>query len=195
MVVVCCCLRRRHGPSPECSDATNLPSGDVGRGRRQAEAALTESPMGRAIGRRGRSDALCHRALVPVAFLLLALNLTPRSAEAADRCPGAETTLALLECLGRRLEQTDRALANTLNGVAASAHREPGGTFLPLWQQFSEGLISGGDPARQLRAFQRERRQICQYINAMSLQGSGFGVFVLSCELDLSDAILQQLRN
>ena len=47
----------------------------------------------------------------------------------------------------------------------------------------------------QAGAFQRERRQICQYINAMSLQGSGFGVFVLSCELDLSDALLQQLRN
>ena len=55
--------------------------------------------------------------------------------------------------------------------------------------------VSGSDPRRQLRAFQRERRQICQYINSMSLRGSGFGVFVLSCELDLSEALLKQIRN
>jgi hypothetical protein len=29
----------------------------------------------------------------------------------------------------------------------------------------------------------------------MSLRGSGFGVFVLSCELDLSEALLRQIRN
>jgi len=126
--------------------------------------------------------------------LLLLLGAMPGPAPAAERCPGAETTLALLECLSRRLEQSDRALAKVLNGVAASARQEPEGGFLPLWQQFSETLLSGGDPTRQLRAFQRERRQICQYINSMSLRGSGFGVFVLSCELDLSDALLQQLR-
>jgi len=127
--------------------------------------------------------------------MLMALGAPGARARAAERCPGAETTLALLECLSHRLAETDRTVARALNGVAASAVREPGGSFLPLWRQFSEGLPSGGDPGRQLRAFQRERRQICQYINSMSLQGSGFGVFVLSCELDLSDALLRQLRD
>ena len=136
------------------------------------------------------------RALLAVsAVLFFAVGLSP-SARAADRCPGAETTLALLECLGRRLQEADRALATTLEGVATSARQElTDETFLPLWQRFSEGLLSGSDPTRQLRAFQRERRQICRYINSMSLRGSGFGVFVLSCELDLSDALLKQIRN
>lgn len=151
---------------------------------------MTQAPV-----RRGRSTPLSHRALASLVWLLLAPGPMAGPAEAADRCPGAETTLALLECLSRRLEETDRVLAKRLNGVAASARQEPGGSFLPLWQRFSEGLLSGGDPGRQLRAFQRERRQICQYVNSMSLQGSGFGVFVLSCELDLSDAVLQQFRN
>ena len=140
---------------------------------------------------------LRRRALLVVSTgLLLSSAVWTPSAQAADRCPGAETTLELMECLGRRLQETDRALATTLDGVAASARSEPeDASFLPLWQRFSEGLLHGSDPRRQLRAFQRERRQICQYINSMSLQGSGFGVFVLSCELDLSDALLKQIRN
>ena len=136
------------------------------------------------------------RALLAVGAGLLFGSVPAPSALAADRCPGAETTLALLECLGQRLQEADKALATTLEGVAASAGQElTDATFLPLWQRFSEGLLSGSDPTRQLRAFQRERRQICRYINSMSLRGSGFGVFVLSCELDLSDALLKQIRN
>lgn len=150
--------------------------------------------MPQAVGRSGRVAAQGLRTLTGAACLLLVLGTTGGGAQAADSCPGADTTLALLECLSRRLAETDQALARALNGVADSARREPGGMFLPLWQQFNEGLPSGGDPGRQLRAFQRERRQICQYMNSMSLQGSGFGVFVLSCELDLSDALLRQLR-
>ena len=128
--------------------------------------------------------------------LLVAGSVASPPAQATGRCPGADTTLALPECLGRRLEETDRALATSLDGVAASARRDPSDeTFAALWQRFSEGLLSGSDPRRQLRAFQRERRQICQYILSMSLRGSGFGVFVLSCELDLSEALLRQIRN
>jgi len=129
------------------------------------------------------------------AMALLLLAAPVPTARAAERCPGAETTLALLECLGRRLVESDRRLAEALRGVETSAQREPGDAFLPLWRRFSEGLVSGSDPARQLRALQRERRQICQYVNSLSLQGSGFGVFVLSCELDLNEALLQQVRN
>lgn len=146
--------------------------------------------------RHQREATRSRKAAAAGALLLAVLTSALPAAQASERCPGAETTMALLECLGRRLQDADRALATTLNGVAAAARGEMSDPpFLPLWQRFSEGLPSGPDPARQLRAFQRERRQICQYINGMALQGSGFGVFVLSCELDLSDALLKQLRN
>lgn len=142
------------------------------------------------------NDKRSRAALALSAGLLLATIVGSPAARAEDRCPGADTTLALLECLGRRLQETDQALARSLDGVAASARQDPSdATFQTLWQRFSEGLLSGSDPRRQLRAFQRERRQICQYILSMSLRGSGFGVFVLSCELDLSEALLRQIRN
>ena len=128
--------------------------------------------------------------------LLLLSSPDLQQARAGERCRGAETTLALLECLDRRLQESDRTLATTLDGVAAAARREAADpAFLERWQRFGTILPQGPDPGRQLRAFQRERRQICRYINAAALQGSGFGVFVLSCELDLSEALLRQLRN
>lgn len=139
-----------------------------------------------------RSLALATR-LLPLGLGLLIAGQAP-AVRAADRCPGAETTLAILECLGRRLEAVDSSLATALNAVAAEARRDNGEAFEETWRRFSAGLESGGDPARQLRAFQRQRRQICQYLNAMSLQGSGFGVFVLSCECDMTEALLQQFR-
>ncbi|MFM7313353.1 MAG: hypothetical protein ACKO0M_09330 [Cyanobium sp.] len=151
------------------------------------------SPRGSDPGRRHR---LTHLAIGTWALppLLLAAACAG-GAQAADRCPGAETTRALLECLDRRLADSDRHLARTLNAVAGAARREPGGTFLPIWQTFTDEYSGGQDPGRQLRAFQRQRRQICRYAHSMSLQGSGFGVFVLSCELDLNDALLQQFRS
>ena len=142
------------------------------------------------------TQATGARALAALGASLLLAGAGGAPARAADRCPGAETTLALLACLGRRLQESDRALATLLDGVAAAARSElEDATFLPVWQRFSDDLLSGSDPRRQLRAFQRERRQICRYINSMSLRGSGFGVFVLSCELDLSEALLKQIRN
>lgn len=180
-------------PARPAVRASSRPGGP--RHRSEFRSHQARGTIAAAAGRFQGAAPSAATAWLGMIAIVLHLNASAAAALAADRCPGDVTTLALRECLGRKLVETDRALAGALNGVAASARREPGGTFLPLWQQFSEGLLSGGDPGRQLRAFQRERRQICQYINSMSLQGSGFGVFVLSCELDLSDALLLQLRN
>ena len=129
--------------------------------------------------------------LLGYALLLAA----PAGAQAAERCPGAETTLAISQCLARRLEASDSDLARALSGVAAQARREPGGRFLPLWRSFVATHAGGEDPAAQLRMFQTARRQLCRYTNSISLQGSGYGLFVTACELDLNDTLLRQLRD
>lgn len=132
------------------------------------------------------------RALILAALLLA---LAPRSLRAAERCPGSETTLALRECLGQLLEQSDRAVAAALAGVAAEAARVPEASFRTLWRSFVEAHAGGADPEAQLRTFQQARRQLCRYVNAISLQGSGYGLFVIGCELDFNDTLLRQLRD
>lgn len=126
---------------------------------------------------------------------ILALTTSdPVPAAASERCAGAVTTLALRECLGRLLEQSDRSLERELVGVAEAIKRYPSDPTASVWPSFATRQFGTADPGIRLKAFQRERLRICQYVNALSLQGSGFGLFVMTCELDINEALLRQFR-
>jgi len=134
-------------------------------------------------------------SLLPLSLALLLLQAAGIPASASQRCPGAETTLAMRECLDRLLQQSDRVLARELNGIAAEAGGGAGASFAQIWRSAAEQQFGGADPALQLRRYQEQRRRICLYSNSLSLQGSGFGSFVMACELDLNDALLRQFRS
>ncbi|MFM7268129.1 MAG: hypothetical protein ACKOZT_06020 [Cyanobium sp.] len=126
---------------------------------------------------------------------LLALTPTgPAPAAASERCAGAQTTLAIKECLGRLLEQSDRSLERELLGVAEAIRRYSSDPIASVWPSFATRQFGTADPSVRLKAFQRERLRTCQYVNALSLQGSGFGLFVMTCELDINEALLRQFR-
>jgi len=126
---------------------------------------------------------------------MLCPALMGRPAQAAERCPGADTTLAMRECLDRLLQRSDATLGRALAGIATEASQVPGGSFPQLWRSFAEEHLGGADPAGQLRRYQLQRRRTCQYLNSLSLQGSGFGSSVMACELNLNDTPLRQIRS
>jgi len=134
-------------------------------------------------------------SLLKLSLALLLLQAAALPASASQRCPGAETTLAMRECLDRLLQQSDRVLARELNGIASEAGGGAGASFARIWRAAAEESFGGADPALQLRRYQEQRRRICLYSNSLSLQGSGFGSFVMACELDLNDALLRQIRS
>ena len=45
-----------------------------------------------------------------------------------------------------------------------------------------------------MAAFQQARRNACVFMNSLSVQGTGFGIFVSNCEIRLTDALLQSLN-
>lgn len=142
-----------------------------------------------------RSDHRCKPWSCFLIGAILALTASdPAPAAAAERCAGAQTTLALRECLGRLLEQSDRSLERELVGVAEAIKRYPSDPTARIWPAFASRQFGTADPGVRLKAFQSERLRICQYVNGLSLQGSGFGAFVMSCELDINEALLRQFR-
>lgn len=128
-------------------------------------------------------------------LLLGPLLISPGLLLASERCPGAETTLAIRACLERLLAQSDTSLARELGAIAAEARRAPEAGFSGLWEAFTREHAGGADPVRQLKSFQEQRRRICFYGHSIALQGSGFGLFVMECELQLNEALLRQWRS
>jgi uncharacterized protein YecT (DUF1311 family) len=131
-------------------------------------------------------------------FLLLgALVLPlPQPASAAPPvCTSALSTAAETRCLQDALKEMDRRLDQALAAVAAEARGVPGETFQTLWRENLSGFYGTSvDPQQQAESFRTERRRVCAYAKSVAFQGTGYGVMTTSCELALTQTLLEQMR-
>ncbi len=126
--------------------------------------------------------------------ILLATALVARAEP--DRCSQLQTTVEISSCVQAALESRDRELRQAMQTIAQDARAVAGGTFPQLWQDTLTGQFNtSSDPQRQFEAFRAARRDACVYMNSLSFQGSGFGIFVTNCELRLTDVLLEKLGN
>lgn len=124
----------------------------------------------------------------------LAGSSSAGSGAASQPCAEASTNLEVRACLAQRVVEIDRQLITALQRVQRQAMAEPSAAFRSGWSELLDSQAGGSDPAGQLQRFQNERRRICLYAQSISFQGSGYGGFVSSCELALTQTLLQQLR-
>ena len=131
-------------------------------------------------------------------LMLLALASTsfsglPAQADQSS-CAEAKTTVEMSLCIAKVLEQKDRELAIAMQQVAIDASNSPGGQFPRIWKESLKDLYkTSADPEDQLSAVQQARRNACVYLNSLSIQGTGFGIFVSNCEIRMTDALMQSL--
>ena len=98
-------------------------------------------------------------------------------------------------CIAKVLEQKDRELAIAMQQVATEAAEVPGGQFPTLWKNnLTEFFKTSADPEDQLAAIQQARRNACLYMNSIAFQGTGFDIFVSSCEIRMTDALMKSLE-
>ncbi|NQV09662.1 MAG: DUF1311 domain-containing protein [Cyanobacteria bacterium] len=110
-------------------------------------------------------------------------------------CSDAITTIETSRCLVKALRTLDQELEEALVGVAKQAEAVPGDDFQGLWRDnLTKVLRTSPDPIKQAQAFRRERRKVCAYAKSLSFQGSGYGIFVTSCEIELSKTLLDQFQ-
>ncbi|APD49164.1 hypothetical protein BM449_00940 [Synechococcus sp. SynAce01] len=112
-----------------------------------------------------------------------------------DACSDAMTTVETSRCLVKVLRKLDQELEEALGGVAKQAQAVPEDDFQGLWRDNLRNVFrTSPDPIRQAEAFRRERRKVCAYAKSLSFQGSGYGIFTTSCEIELSKTMLDQFR-
>jgi uncharacterized protein YecT (DUF1311 family) len=137
------------------------------------------------------------RPLLLLLPLLAATLLTPQGlARAAEaRCSDALSTVQSTRCLIQALEALDRKLEKALAGVAQQAAGVPGDTFQTLWRDnLTSFYRTSADPMEQAKAFRQERRKVCAYAKSMAFQGSGYGIFTTTCEIELTETLLKQIE-
>ncbi|MFZ9536117.1 MAG: lysozyme inhibitor LprI family protein [Vulcanococcus sp.] len=126
--------------------------------------------------------------------LLLGVAVQPANAQPAA-CANANSTVEMTLCVGKALEAKDRELSIAMQKVATDAAAVPGGQFPTIWKDSLTGFFkTSADPEEQIAAFQQARRNACVYMNSLSVQGTGFGIFVSNCEIRMTDALLQSLN-
>ncbi|WP_087067862.1 lysozyme inhibitor LprI family protein [Cyanobium sp. NIES-981] len=132
----------------------------------------------------------------PMLLALLAAPLLPLQgvARAAETpCSDAQSTVEATRCLIQVLEAVDRSLETALMGVATEAAGVPSDTFQSLWRDnLTNFYRTSADPKEQAEAFRSERRKVCGYAKSMAFQGTGYGIFTTSCEIELTETLLKQ---
>lgn len=122
------------------------------------------------------------------------LGQAPSQAEQQQICSQAGSTVEMSRCVRAELEKKDRALKQAMQAVASEAAAVPGDTFLPLWKDTLTGFFkSTTDPQKQFEDFRKARSQACVYMNSLAFQGTGFGIFVTNCEIQLTNVLLEKL--
>ena len=110
-------------------------------------------------------------------------------------CQKAVNTLELNSCLDQALRKSDADLLRALQQVARNAAEVPSTAFASLWKQNLTGFFKTSANARdQFNRFQSERRKLCAYAKSMSFQGTGYGSFILQCELAFNHTLSEQLK-
>jgi uncharacterized protein YecT (DUF1311 family) len=137
------------------------------------------------------------RPLLLLPALLAAPPLSSKEvARAAEApCSDARSTVESTRCLIQALEALDRKLDAALAGVAEAASGMPGDTFVTLWRDNLTSIHrTSADPKEQAVAFRRERRKVCAYAKSMAFQGTGYGIFTTSCEIELTETLLKEFE-
>jgi hypothetical protein len=117
----------------------------------------------------------------------------PAQAE-APICSQAGSTVEMSICVRAELEKKDRALKQAMQAIPVDAAAVPSDTFLPLWKDTLTGFFkSTTDPQIQFDDFRKARSQACVYMNSLAFQGTGFGIFVTNCEIQLTNVLLEKL--
>jgi hypothetical protein len=138
---------------------------------------------------RGLSSAIAAAALIAVG------PGHPAQAQPVD-CNQAFSTVELTACTREALERKNQQLRQAMQAVAREAAATPGGTFQPIWTDSLTNVFkTKPDPLQQYEAFRAARNTACIYMNSLSLQGTGFGIFVANCEIKLTDVLLEKLGN
>jgi uncharacterized protein YecT (DUF1311 family) len=110
-------------------------------------------------------------------------------------CSDAQSTVESTRCLIQALEVVDRKLDAALEDVASEAAAVPGDTFQTLWRDnLTNFHRTSADPRQQAEAFRQERRKVCAYAKSIAFQGTGYGIFVTSCEIELTETLLKQFE-
>lgn len=125
------------------------------------------------------------------------LGQAPSQAEQQQQyCTEAGSTVEMSICVRAELEKKDRALKQAMQAIATEAAAVPGDRFLPLWEDTLTGFFkSTTNPKTQFEEFRKARSQACVYMNSLTFQGTGFGIFVTNCEIKLTNVLLEKLGN
>lgn len=127
---------------------------------------------------------------------LLATGLIARAEAQPNTCSQLQTTVEISSCVQAELERKDRELKQAMQTIADDAAAVPGGTFPQLWREtLTKQFHSSDNPEQQFEAFRAARQKACVFMNSLSFQGSGFGIFVTNCEIRLTDVLLEKLGN
>lgn len=111
-------------------------------------------------------------------------------------CANTMSTVETSDCVGRLLERTDADLLQAMQLIKTKVDQEPSDTFAESWSdQLTSFFKISTNPDQQFEAFRKARRQACIYMNSMTLQGTGFGIFVANCKIDMSKVLLRRLGN
>ena len=137
-----------------------------------------------------------QRRIPALVAALAALMAQPPAQAEEQMCSEAGTTVEMSICVRAELDKKDQALKQAMQAIATDAAAVPSDSFLPLWEDTLTGFFkSTTDPQTQFEDFRKARSQACVYMNSLSFQGTGFGIFVSNCEIKLTNVLLEKLGN
>lgn len=125
------------------------------------------------------------------AAILFSTMAMANPASPTSQCEHAGSTGLTYQCFQKELEGLDSQLKELLHSVPATAADVPSQQFRDLWMEHlkREGLDRSN--VTQLMNFQQARHAYCSYVNSIAFQGTGYGSFVLKCEIELTQAALK----
>jgi len=141
---------------------------------------------------------LRHALLIALAGAVLAPvpSLADQALKAKPRCSNTTSNVDTNLCVEEELKTTDNQLLQAMQQVEQDARSMPGGSFPSLWdKQLNEVFNISTDPQVQFAAFRKARLNACLYMNSITMQGSGFNIFVNNCQIDMTEVLLQKLGN
>jgi uncharacterized protein YecT (DUF1311 family) len=132
--------------------------------------------------------------LLALATAVLGAVHLPNSTSASERCGHSLSTAMQIRCLEMALNTADQQLVKAFRAVASEAISVSGGSYKALWKENLEGFYrTSSDPKQQAMAFRSARRSACAFAKSVGFQGTGYGISTLSCELELTEVMLNQL--
>ncbi len=127
------------------------------------------------------------------ASTLMCTTAIANPASPPSQCESAGSTGLTYQCFQKELEVLDTHLKQLLHSVPTSIADVPSQEFRDLWAEHVEREHLDASDVTQLTNFQQARHAYCSYVNSMAFQGTGYGSFVLKCEIELTQAALNQV--